>query len=182
MGEVVGACVSQFHDDANRFELLLAFSDGREVGHSVSRAALEKIANELVQEVGHAAKDAEIARQATVIEKYREAQQAEWQPIHSCPYREPVDLWCVYGGEEFAQFDGGASIGFLKSNRHRTEEYGFFGNQSKDGVPRRDGPDLVPVAWRKAVPSCPAALIAEVLGVPLTREDAIAALEAQADV
>jgi hypothetical protein len=104
------------------------------------------------------------------------AQQAEWQPISTCPIREAVDLWCVYGGEEYAQFDGGASIGFLKSRRFKTEEYGFFGNQSNDGVPRRDGPDLVPVAWRHAVPDCPATLIAEALGIPLTREDAITAL------
>jgi hypothetical protein len=123
-----------------------------------------------------AAQDGQIARQAVVIEKYRQAQEGEWHPISTCPYRDPVDLWCVYGGEEFAQFDGGASIGFLISNQFKTEKYGFFGNQSNDGVPRRDGPDLKPVAWRRAVPSCPATLIAEALGIPLTREDAIAAL------
>ncbi|MCA0344085.1 MAG: hypothetical protein LCH99_30740 [Proteobacteria bacterium] len=101
-----------------------------------------------------------------------------WNPIASCPIREPVDLWCVYGGEEFAQFDGGASIGKLVSNRIKTDEYGFFGNQSNAGVPQRDAPDLVPVAWRKAVPNCPAEIIAEALGIPLTLEDA---LKEQAD-
>lgn len=96
-----------------------------------------------------------------------------WNAIDTCPIREPVDLWCVYGGEEFAQFEGGASIGKMVSNRIKSEEYGFFGNQSNDGVPQRDGPDLVPVAWRKAVPSCPAEIIAKALGVPLTLEDVL---------
>lgn len=99
-----------------------------------------------------------------------------WNPISTCPIREPVDLWCVYGGEEFAQYEGGASIGKLVPNRIKTMEYGFFGNQSDNGVPQRDAPDLVPVAWRKAVPSCPATLIAEALGIPLTLEDARSAL------
>jgi hypothetical protein len=112
-----------------------------------------------------AAKDAE-------IERLREALM-EWQPIATCPLRDTVDLWCVYGGEEFAQYDGGASIGKFVPNRNKSAEYGFFGNQSNDGVPQRDAPDLVPVAWRKAVPSCPATLIADVLGLPLTREDAL---------
>lgn len=102
--------------------------------------------------------------------------ETEWQPISTCPYRTAIDLWCVYGGEEFAQYDGGASIGQLVSNKHKSEEYGFFGNQSNAGVPRREGPDLVPVAWRKAVPQCPPGLIAEALGVPLTMEDARALL------
>lgn len=117
-----------------------------------------------------------IASQAAEIARLREAN--EWKPISTCPMQEPVDLWCVYGGEEFARFDGGASIGRLVSSRFKHPEYGFLGNQSNDGVPRRDGPDLVPVAWRKAVPDCPAELIAEVMGIPLTLEDA-AALEAR---
>lgn len=64
MAEIVAACVSQFHNDENRFELLLAYSDGREIGHSVSRSAAQCIAEELVNAVGSAydAKDAEIAR------------------------------------------------------------------------------------------------------------------------
>lgn len=98
-----------------------------------------------------------------------------WQPIETCPIRDTVDLWCVYGGEEYAQFEGGASIGMLVSGRFRTEEYGFFGNQSNDGVPRKNAPDLVPVAWRDAVPQCPAELIAKALGIPLTLEAALAA-------
>lgn len=98
--------------------------------------------------------------------------EASWHPITTCPIREPVDLWCVYGGEEFAQYDGGASIGKVVPNRHKTEEYGFFGNQSNDGVPQGHARDLIPVAWRKAVPQCPSELIAEVLGIPRTIEDA----------
>lgn len=98
-----------------------------------------------------------------------------WRPIDTCPFRTPVDLWCIYGGEEFAQYDGGASIGQLVSNRHKTEEYGFFGNQSNDGVPHGHAPDLKPVAWRLAVPQCPSVLIAAVLNIPLTRADALAA-------
>lgn len=99
-----------------------------------------------------------------------------WNPIATCPIREPVDLWCVYGGEEFAQYEGGASIGKLVPNRIKTKEYGFFGNQSDNGVPQRDAPDLVPVAWRKAVPSCPAIVITEALHIPITLEDARAVL------
>lgn len=63
MSEIVAACVSQFHNDENSFELLLAYSDGREVGHSVSRAAARRIATELVNAVGCSdAKDAEISK------------------------------------------------------------------------------------------------------------------------
>ena len=107
------------------------------------------------------------------------ADSKEWQPISTCPIREPVDLWCVYGGEDYAQYEGGASIGQLISDRFKTVEYGFFGNQSNDGVPRRDGADLVPVAWRPAVPQCPAELIAEVMGIPLTFEEATASPSTQ---
>ena len=92
-----------------------------------------------------------------------------WEPISTCPIKVPVDLWCVYGGEEYAQYDGGASIGEIVSNRQKSAEYGFFGNQSNDGVPRYGFRDLVPVAWRPAVEQCPAELIAKVLGIPVTK-------------
>jgi hypothetical protein len=64
MAEIVAACVSQFHDDANSFELLLAYADGREIGHSVSRKVAQNIASELIEAAGgeYAAKDAEIER------------------------------------------------------------------------------------------------------------------------
>lgn len=48
MSKIVGAGVSQFHDDKNEFELLLAFEDGREIGHSVSRKVARDIASELI--------------------------------------------------------------------------------------------------------------------------------------
>jgi hypothetical protein len=50
MTEIVGACLSQFHNDENMFELLLAYADGREIGHSVSRAAAQRIADDFAQE------------------------------------------------------------------------------------------------------------------------------------
>lgn len=52
MSEIVGACLSQFHDDENSFELLLAYSDGREVGFSVSRKVALKMASELANGAG----------------------------------------------------------------------------------------------------------------------------------
>jgi hypothetical protein len=106
-----------------------------------------------------------------------ERENAGWEHIDTCPYRDEVDLWCVYGGEEFAQYDGGASIGKLVPKRFKTVEYGFFGNQSNDGVPQGHAPDLVPVAWRHSVSQCPPELIAEVLGIPLTCEDARTAIQ-----
>lgn len=105
----------------------------------------------------------------------------EWNPIGTCPLQESVDLWCVYGGEEYAQYEGGTSIGKLVPNRFKTEEYGFFGNQSNNGIPQGNAPDLVPVAWRKAVPQCPATLIAKELGIPVTFEEARATLSDKGD-
>jgi len=52
MTEIVGTCLSQFHDDENHFELLLAYSDGREVGFSVSRAFVKQMVEEMAREVG----------------------------------------------------------------------------------------------------------------------------------
>src|SRR5690606_34763667 len=56
---------------------------------------------------------------ASLTEQLAEAREAHdgWNPVATCPIREPVDLWCVYGGEEFAQYEGGASIGKLVPNR-----------------------------------------------------------------
>lgn len=50
MSEIVAAALSQFHDDPNSFELLLAYADGREVGHLVSRSTAQKIAVEFTNE------------------------------------------------------------------------------------------------------------------------------------
>jgi hypothetical protein len=52
MSEIVGACLSQYHDDEDKFELLLAYADGREIGHTVSRASAKKIAAEFASEFG----------------------------------------------------------------------------------------------------------------------------------
>lgn len=54
MAEIVGACVSQFHGDENSFEFLLAYEDGREIGHSVSRDVARRIASEIMQAVDDA--------------------------------------------------------------------------------------------------------------------------------
>jgi hypothetical protein len=50
MSEIIGASLSQFHNDENSFELLIAFSDGREVGHLVSRIAAQRIAADFARE------------------------------------------------------------------------------------------------------------------------------------
>lgn len=48
--EIVGACLSQFYGDQNSFELLLAYADGREIGHLVSRTTGLRIAEEFALE------------------------------------------------------------------------------------------------------------------------------------
>ena len=98
-----------------------------------------------------------------------------WFPISTAPYNTEVDLWCIYGDEEFARYEGGASIGRIVLPQQRSLKYDWFGNQSDAGVPQHDGPDLVPVAWKYSAPMCPAELIAEVLGVPIDREAAMIA-------
>ncbi|MBY3055063.1 hypothetical protein HF263_03085 [Rhizobium leguminosarum] len=60
MKEIVGACLSQFHNDADSFELLLAFADGRELGFLVSRRAAQKIAAALAGEIASAATSAPV--------------------------------------------------------------------------------------------------------------------------
>jgi len=49
---IVAACLSQFHDDENDFELLLAYADGREVGFSITRDVAKKLAAELAARTG----------------------------------------------------------------------------------------------------------------------------------
>lgn len=44
MRRIIGGCLSQFHDDKDTFELLLAYSDGREVGHVIGRETAQTIA------------------------------------------------------------------------------------------------------------------------------------------
>ena len=52
MTRIVGAGLSQFHNDEDNFELLLAYSDGREVGFTVSRSVVWKMAVEFAEETG----------------------------------------------------------------------------------------------------------------------------------
>ena len=96
-----------------------------------------------------------------------------WQRIETAPYHRAVDVWCVYGGEEFSQYDGGASIGKMMPDRFRHSQYEWFGNQSANGIPCDGAADLVPVAWRYAVPRCPPEIISAVLGIPVLRENVL---------
>jgi hypothetical protein len=97
-----------------------------------------------------------------------------WHHITTCPYHTGVDLWCVHGYEDFAQYDGGSTIGTIVPRSFRSKDYEFFGNKNKNHVPQHDLPDLIPVAWRYETPDPAPEMIAEILGIPLTREDAIA--------
>lgn len=49
MKEIVGVSLSRFHDSEDQFELLIAYADGREVGHEVSRRAALAIHKELYE-------------------------------------------------------------------------------------------------------------------------------------
>lgn len=57
MNEIVGACLSQFHDDENSYELLINFSDGREVGYRIAKDAAIGVGraffNEFPEQVRH---------------------------------------------------------------------------------------------------------------------------------
>jgi len=65
MGIIVAACVSQFHDSEDEFELLLAYDDGREIGHAMTRSAARQIAEEIANAIG--AEDA--SRQAEALQR-----------------------------------------------------------------------------------------------------------------
>lgn len=52
MGIIVAACVSQFHDSDDEFELLLAYDDGREIGHTMTRSTAKRIAEEIIDAIG----------------------------------------------------------------------------------------------------------------------------------
>lgn len=63
MNQIIGICLSQFHDDPDTFEMLLSYADGREIGHTLARKDAEQIAAEFLTEVdAFAPKDAEISR------------------------------------------------------------------------------------------------------------------------
>ena len=57
MNRIVGACLNQFHADEDNFELLVAYSDGREVGNVVSRKTVKEIAEEFYLQSGDADRD-----------------------------------------------------------------------------------------------------------------------------
>ena len=97
---------------------------------------------------------------------------SEWQPISDFHYREyeAVDLWCIDGDENVACWGHGENttpIGKLVTRRHWTKEYGWHGNNSRNGVPNGHGRDLVPVAWCAARTVCPVSIIQQETGFPL---------------
>jgi hypothetical protein len=94
-----------------------------------------------------------------------------WRRIDTAPLNTLVDLWCVEGYEEVASYSTGVSIGRMVPRRHKSAEYGWFGNQSNAGVPRGHAHDMIPVAWRPTVPDCPAEMIADALGIPVAPSD-----------
>lgn len=57
MDIIVAACVSQFHDSDDEFELLLAYNDGREIGHTMTRAAAKQMASECADAIGDGSPD-----------------------------------------------------------------------------------------------------------------------------
>lgn len=52
MKRIVGACLSQFHGDEDNFELLVAYSDCREIGNVVSKAVAQTIAKDMADQLG----------------------------------------------------------------------------------------------------------------------------------
>jgi hypothetical protein len=94
-----------------------------------------------------------------------------WHPIETAPLKTIVDLWCLHPGEP-ATYDSETSAGSLVSNRHKHEVYGWFGNQSPNGVPRAPYDDLIPVAWRLALKPPPLALVQSALTAALEQGDA----------
>jgi len=63
MREIIGSCLSQFHGESDHFEFLLAYSDGREIGHVVSRKVAQEVAKDIIKNAGgeYYNKEAEIA-------------------------------------------------------------------------------------------------------------------------
>lgn len=52
MKRIVGVCLSQFHGDDDNFELLVAYSDGMEIGNVVSKQTVKSIAQEFYVQTG----------------------------------------------------------------------------------------------------------------------------------
>lgn len=153
-------------------------------GVTVSRSMLTMIADEFeAMSTALAAKDAELAEAVQEIERLKnlvgdpegtaaheeaflaraeraEAQLAEarkaleWHPIETAPLNTIVDLWCTYADAP-ASWGNDRPAGEIVHNRHKSKEHGWFGNESNDGIPQANGPDLVPVAWRWPAPEIP---------------------------
>lgn len=95
------------------------------------------------------------ARIAALEAQLADARKAlEWHPIETAPLNTIVDLWCTYADAP-ASWGNDRPAGQIVHNRHKSKEYGWFGNYSNDGIPQANGPDLVPVAWRWPAPEIP---------------------------
>lgn len=86
------------------------------------------------------------------------AAKRDWRAIETAPLNKAVDLWCVEQDAP-ATWGNGHPAGEIVRNRHKSEKYGWFGNQSDEGVPRGHKPDLLPVAWRLATPRPPLEMV-----------------------
>lgn len=94
-----------------------------------------------------------------------------WQPIETAPLNKTVDLWCIEQDSP-ATWGSGRPAGQIVRGRHKSEKYGWFGNQGNDGVPRHDGLDLVPVAWIEPTPDIPLAMVEQFLAAaPLPTQE-----------
>lgn len=114
----------------------------------IGAAVLEALNALRLEHVGRAS-DILVDAVGAELSRLREAEKTGgWQPIETAPFDTLVDLWCIQSYEREATWP---VRGSLVDGRHKTKEYGWFGNQSKDGVPQGDAPDLVPVAWRPAI-------------------------------
>lgn len=79
MGIIVAACVSQFHDSEGVFELLLAYNDGREIGHAMTRSAARQIADETSNAIG----DSPLACQAAALQRENAELRAVMKECHA---------------------------------------------------------------------------------------------------
>ncbi len=99
--------------------------------------------------------DEQKARAERAEAQLAEARKAlEWHPIETAPLNTIVDLWCTYADAP-ASWGNDRPAGQIVHNRHKSKEHGWFGNESNDGIPQANGPDLVPVAWRWPAPEIP---------------------------
>lgn len=99
--DIVGACLSQFHDDENSFELLLGYADGREIGHVLSKRAAQEIAAVFANEF-----PAALSIEQTQPVKVK-VEELKWRELPIPPSGESlasssVGLYCIpHGGDRF---------------------------------------------------------------------------------